>query len=110
MKTVDQVSRGVADFYDTEVRPSLVGWKGIAYGLVIGRAAANMPQIIKQYEAPLMALGILRDGKIDAEGLAAELREQMNRSGGELTIPIIGDTFTFKPPDVDALMRCIERA
>lgn len=110
MKTVDQISRGAADFYDTEVRPSLSGWKAIAYGVAVGRIAASAPQLIERYEAPLTALGILQDGLIDAEGLAAELKNQMQRSGGELTIPIIGDTFTFKPADVDALMRCIERA
>ena len=110
MKTVDQISRGVADFYDTEVRPSLSGWKAIVYGVVVGRAAANAPELIKEYETPLKALGILRDGMIDAEGLAAEMREQMNRSGGELTVHIGGDKLTFRQPDIDALMRCIERA
>lgn len=109
MKTVDQVSRGVAHFYDTEVRPSLSGWKAIAYGVAIGRIASNMPSLIEQYAPILATLGLLKDGMIDVDGLAAELKQQMERNGGELTVPIIGDTFTFKPADVDTLVRCIER-
>ena len=47
---------------------------------------------------------------IDAEGLATELRNQMSRSGGTLTVRIMNDEFVFKPQDVDSLMRYIERA
>ena len=110
MKSVDQVSRGVADFYDTEVRPSLSGWKAIAYGVAVGRIAANAPQLMAKYAGVLDALGVVKDGMVDVEGLAAELKSQMSRNGGELTVPIIGDVFTFKPADVDSLVRCIERA
>ena len=69
MKTVDQIGRGVANFFDEEVRPSLSGG-----------------------------------------GLAAEPKSQMQKNGGVLTVTIMGDTFSFRQPDVDALMRCIERA
>ena len=110
MKTVDQVSRGVANFFDTEVRPSLSGWKAIAYGVAVGRIAKGLPRLMEQYAAILVPLGIVEDGMVDVEGLAAELRSQMEKSGGELTIPIMGDAFTFKPHDVDSLARHIERA
>lgn len=111
MKTVDQVSRGAANFFDEEVRPSLQGWKSIAYGVAVGRALASLPQMIEQYAAILSPLGILKDGMIDAEGLAAELRMQMEKNNGELVVQLMGgDMFTFKPKDVDSLMRHIERA
>lgn len=110
MKTVDQVSRGVANFFDTEIRPSLSGGKGILYGIAVGRVAANAPQIINQYAAILTPLGIYKDGMIDVEGLAAELKKQMDKSGGTLSIPIMGDVFRFGAGDVDALVRHIERA
>ena len=110
MKTVDQISRGVANFFDAEVRPSLSGGKAILYGIAVGRAAANAPQMVEQYAPILSPLGILRDGKIDAEGLAAELRQQMEKNGGKLTIRLMGDEFAFSPADVDSLMRHIERA
>lgn len=110
MKTVDQVSRGAANFFDEEVRPSLQGWKSIAYGVAVGRALASLPQMIEQYAAILSPLGIYKDGMIDAEGLAAELRSQMAKSGGKLTIPVMKDEFTFTSADVDSLMRHIERA
>ena len=110
MKTADQIGRGVADFFDTEIRPSLTGFKAIAYGVAVGRVASRLPVLLDQYAAILVPMGIVQDGKVDAEGLAAELRKQMDKSGGALTFSILGDTFTFKASDVDALMRCIERA
>jgi hypothetical protein len=110
MKTVDQVSRGAADFFDEEVRPSLQGWKSIAYGVAVGRVLASLPQMVEQYAPILSPLGILKDGMIDAESLAAELKKQMDKSGGKLTIPVLKDEFTFTPADVDSLMRHIERA
>lgn len=110
MKTVDQVSRGAASFFDEEVRPSLQGWKAVAYGVVVGRVLASLPQMVEQYAAILSPLGIYRDGMIDAEGLASELRSQMAKSDGKLVIPIMKDVFTFTPNDVDSLMRHIERA
>ena len=110
MKTVDQISRGAADFFDEEVRPSLQGWKSIAYGVAVGRVLASLPQMVEQYAPILSPLGILKDGMIDAENLAAELKKQMGKSGGKLTIPVMKDEFTFTPTDVDSLMRHIERA
>ena len=110
MKTVDQIGRGVASFFDEEVRPSLPGGKQILYGIAVGRMASNMPKLMERYASVLAALGLVQDGKVDAEGLAAELRAQMAKSGGELRFDILGDTFVFKPHDVDALMRHIERA
>lgn len=110
MKTVDQISRGVANFFDEEVRPSLSGGKAILYGIAVGRIAANAPQMIEQYATVLTALGILKDGELDAEGLSEELRSQMTRNGGTLSVNVLNDTFIFKPQDVDALMRHIERA
>jgi hypothetical protein len=110
MKSVDQIARGVANFYDSEVRPSLSSGKGILYGIAVGRIAANAPNLIAQYAPILTPLGILQDNMVDVEGLAAELRSQMAKSGGQLSMTIMGDTFTFKPNDVDSLVRYIERA
>ena len=110
MKTVDQISRGVANFYDTEVRPSLSGFKAIAYGVAVGRIAGRLPALMEQYASVLAPLGVVENGMVDVEGLATELRSQMEKNGGALSIPIMGDVFTFKPHDVDTLLRCIERA
>lgn len=110
MKSVDQVSRGVASFFDEEVRPSLSGWKAIAYGLAVGRIAKGLPGMMEQYAAFLVPLGVVENGMIDVEGLAAELRSQMEKNGGELRFRVMGDEFAFKAHDVDSLMRHIERA
>lgn len=57
--------------------------------------AANAGQMIEQYAGPLGMLGIFKDGQIDVEGLAAELKRQMQSSGGALSVPIGSDVFTF---------------
>lgn len=100
----------MASFFDAEVRPSLSSGKQILYGITVGRIAANAPKLIAQYAPILSPLGILQGDMIDAEGLAAELRNQMTRSGGTLTVRIMNDEFVFKPQDVDSLLRHIERA
>lgn len=110
MKTVDQIARGVTGFYDMEMRKNLDGWKAIAYGVALGRIAANMPRLVEQYASILAPVGVLVDGKVDVEGLAAELRSQMEKGEGKLVIPIFNDVFTFTPGDVDTLLRYIERS
>ena len=104
MKPVDQVSRGVARFFDEEVRPSLSGGKAILYGIAVGRIASNAPAILSRYATILEPLAVVQ------EGLAAELKTQMQKNGGFMTVRIMQDEFTFKPQDVDALVRFIERA
>lgn len=110
MKPVDQVGRGVARFFDEEVRPSLSGGKAILYGIAVGRIASNAPAILSRYAAILEPLAVVQDNQVDVEGLAAELKTQMQKNGGFMTVRIMQDEFTFKPQDVDALVRCIERA
>jgi hypothetical protein len=110
MKSIDQVSRGVADYYDVVVRPTLTGGKAILYGLAVGRAASRAREIVGRYEDVLTMLGVYKDGMLDVEGLAAEMRAQMNKNGGVLIVPIGKDEFRFKPEDVDELVRHIEKA
>ena len=110
MKSIDQVARGVADYYDVVVRPTLTGGKAILYGLAVGRAASRAREIVGRYEDVLTMLGVYKDGMLDVEGLAAEMRAQMNKNGGVLIVPIGKDEFRFKPEDVDELVRHIEKA
>ena len=110
MKTCAQIGRGVANFFDEEVRPSLPSGKAILYGLVVARAAQKMEDIIKAFAGPLAMLGVVDDtGGIDVEALAAELKKQMEKNGGQLIVTIGKDEFVFRPREVDALMEYINR-
>lgn len=113
MKTVDQISRGVAHFFDTEVRPSLNGTKGILYGMAVGVAMNNAGKIVAQYMPTMQLMGIADgSGQIDVEALGAELKKQMRAGGGELVLNVgIGgkDQFTFRETDVDRLIEAINR-
>lgn len=111
MATVNQIAAGVAHFYDAEVRPSISGAKAIVYGVAIGMAAARPENIIGKYKPTLKTLGIMTDDEnIDVNALGAELKNQMNKSGGNLSFDIGQDTFRFNASDVDRLMDYINRA
>lgn len=110
MKPVDQVGRGVANFFDAEIRPSLSGGKAILYGVVVGRVVSNAQNLIQQYAALLSPLGLIDGNMVDVEGIAAELRKQMDKSGGSMMIRIMNDEFKFTSADVDSLLKHIERA
>ena len=111
MATVNQIAAGVAHFYDAEVRPSISGAKAIVYGVAIGMAAARPENIIGKYKPTLKMLGVMTDDEsIDVNALGAELKNQMNKSGGNLSFDIGQDTFRFNASDVDRLMDYINRA
>lgn len=55
-------------------------------------------------------MGLIHGDQIDVEGLAAEIKEQMRKNGGELVVPVMGDEFRFSATDIDSVLRHIERA
>ena len=110
MIPVDQVGRGIAVFYDEEVKPSIPDWKGMMYGVVVGRVASRLPKLIAEYAQPLLALGLAGEDGLDVEGVAADIKSQMQKNGGVMIIPLMGDKMTLRGADIDALVRCIERA
>ena len=110
MATLQQVAAGVAHYYDVVVRPSISGVKGIVYGAVVGMAAANPERIVGKYLPTLQALGIMsEDGTIDVGAVAVQLKDQMTKAGGRMTIQIGQDSMSFTPEDVDKLVDQIDR-
>lgn len=105
MATLQQVAAGVAHYYDLVVRPSISGAKGIVYGVAVGIAAANPERIAGKYLPTLRALGIMSDdGCIDVGAVAVQLKDQMAKAGGRMTIQIGQDSMSFTPDDVDKLI------
>lgn len=110
MATLQQVAAGVAHYYDVVVRPSISGAKGIVYGVAVGMAAAHPERIVGKYLPTLQALGIMsEDGNIDVGAVAVQLKDQMTRAGGRMTIQIGQDSMSFTPEDVDKLVDQIDR-
>ncbi len=111
MATVNQIAAGVAHFYDSEVRPSISGAKAILYGVAIGMAASKPDNLIGKYKPTLKTLGIMTDDEnIDVAALGAEIKNQMNRSGGYISFDVGQDTFRFNAADVDRLVDYINRS
>lgn len=110
MATLQQVAAGVAHYYDVVVRPSISGAKGIVYGVAVGMAAAHPERIVGKYLPTLQALGIMsEDGNIDVGAVAVQLKDQMTKAGGRMTIQIGQDSMSFTPEDVDKLVDQIDR-
>ena len=110
MATLKQVAAGVAHYYDVVVRPSISGAKGIVYGVAVGMAAAHPERIVGKYLPTLQALGIMsEDGNIDVGAVAVQLKDQMTKAGGRMTIQIGQDSMSFTPEDVDKLVDQIDR-
>jgi hypothetical protein len=110
MATLQQVAAGVAHYYDVVVRPSISGAKGIVYGVAVGMAAAHPERIVGKYLPTLQALGIMsEDGNIDVGAVAVQLKEQIAKAGGRMTIQIGQDSMSFTPEDVDRLIELIDR-
>lgn len=110
MATLQQVAAGVAHYYDVVVRPSISGAKGIVYGVAVGMAAAHPERIVGKYLPTLQALGIMsEDGNIDVGAVAVQLKGQMTKAGGRMTIQIGQDSMSFTPEDVDKLVDQIDR-
>lgn len=111
MATVNQIAAGVAHFFDSEVRPSISGAKAILYGVAVGMAAAKPDNLIGKYKPTLKMLGVMTDDEnVDVAALGAEIKNQMNKSGGFISFDIGQDTFRFNAADVDRLVDYINRA
>lgn len=73
-------------------------------------AAAHPERIIGKYMPMLQALGVMsEDGAIDVGAVAVQLKEQITKAGGRMTIQIGQDSMSFTPEDVDKLVDQIDR-
>lgn len=74
-------------------------------------AAANPERIVGKYLPTLQALGIMsEDGNIDVGAVAVQLKDQITKAGGRMTIQIGQDSMSFAPEDVDRLIEQIDKA
>lgn len=81
----------------------------VALGRVIDRSEDIKDALIKN--GILKTFGIINsEGEIDVEGLANDLKNQMQHKGGiELSIPLFGK-IKFVPEDIDDIHRFIREA
>lgn len=114
MVSIEQIEAGVAKYIDAELAPKIP--TDAANGQlkkVVAVAAAMYAVRSSLRKLPgnktLLAMGAVDDaGLVDADGLAAVLKEQMPAKGLKVTVPFLADmALTFHPEDLDALLQYI---
>ena len=114
MVSINQIETGVTRWLDNELMPKLPGG-GPYDGLKKAAAVAVAMYAIKRGKSALASLadssfmstiGAAKDGYIDLEGFAEEMRKQMPEDGIKISVPMIGD-MTFYRGDLDDMMRYI---
>lgn len=114
MVSINQIETGVTRWLDNELMPKLPS--GGSYdGLKKAAAVAFAMYAIKRGKTALESLadssflstiGAARDGYIDLEGFAEEMRKQIPDDGIKVSVPMIGD-MTFYRGDIDDMLRYI---
>ena len=110
MVKFEKVLDGVAKFMDKEIYPKMNDWQEVLVRIAEGRIFENR-ELVKN---ALVNNGIVRtfgvideDGYVDIEGLAADLKKEIQKKTKmKIDIPLFG-SMTFLPGDVDNLRNFI---
>lgn len=115
MVTKKQIRDGLVKFLDTELMPNL-GDQGAVKQLLIATGIGIMvrslePMIDKFAHHPMVEIfGVSdKDGNIDVDLIAEELRPNVPREGFAVDIPLVGEIKLF-PEDVDSMLRHIKNS
>lgn len=110
MVKFEKVLDGVAKFMDKEIYPGMNDWQEVLVRVVAGRIF-ECREVVKK---SLVNNGIVRtfgvideDGNVDIEGLAADIKKEIQKKTKiTVEIPMLG-SMTFHPSDVDKLRNFI---
>lgn len=115
MVTRQQIKNGLVRFMDTELMPHL-GEQSPVKQIVIATGIGIMlrslePMIDKFAHHPMVGLlGVAdKDGHIDIDLIAEELRPNIPRDGLVVDIPLVGEIKLF-PEDVDSILNHIKNS
>lgn len=106
----DKVVAGILKYLDKEIYANMNDWQEILARVAVARMVSQEDVLKRQImENPfLRTYAIVRsDGKIDVDGLAADLKKQIAAKGKiTISLPMLG-SFTFVEQDVDTLYQAI---
>lgn len=111
MVSIDKIEQGVASYLDNELMPQLQnnGWEKVVIGAAASLAIHKFGAIVAGYKDHKLVkmLGIMDDdGNVDVEALANELKQNVPKTGFDISVPIVG-TMTFHKDDIDKLYEYI---
>lgn len=107
MVSIDRIERGIAKYFDVELKEKLPpnGFERVFVGTAISIAIKRSGRIIAEMKdnKAVQMLGIMDDkGNVDIDILRDEVKNQMPESGIKVDLPLIG-MMTFKKEDIDIL-------
>ena len=112
MVTIDQATRGVAQYADNEIIPHLPTGKGIGAGIALALimdGGKSRILALKDHPAVQMMCIMDEDGKIDLDRLYNAARTRVDGKKIPWNIPVIGE-LKFDVNDVDRLYKYIQEA
>lgn len=106
----DRVINGINKYINAEIYSTMNDWQEVLARIAVSRMLGNADQL----KHSLNTNGFIRtfaimdeNGNIDVEGLARDIKKQIEAKGKvTISIPLM-PTLTFKPEDVDVLYRYI---
>lgn len=109
----DKVLRGILKYLDREVYGKMVDWQEMVARIAVSRIIGDEGKL----KQSLMNNSFVRtfsiiddDGNVDVDGLARDLKRQIEAKGKlEFSLPMLGK-FSFVTSDVDTLHRYITEA
>ena len=109
----ERVINGINRYINSEIYSTMNDWQEIIARIAVSRMIGNTEQL----KHNLTSNGFIRtfaildeNGNVDVEGLARDIRSQIE-SKGKMTISLpLMPSLTFKPEDVDVLYRYIMEA
>lgn len=107
MVSINKIEQGVAAYLDSELMPKLPnsGFEKVLAGTALSLAIRRSGNILDSYKnnKAVQMLGIMdKDGNVDVDVLAEELKKNIPTEGVKVDVPIIG-ALTFHKDDVDKL-------
>lgn len=104
MVSIDRFQNGLSNYIDREILIKLPQWKAVAFGTAAALCIRKIPDIVKSIPDPI---GIVKDGCIDIDAVAEELKKRMDNPV-QIDIPVIG-TMTIDSTEVDRLIDYMKR-
>ena len=108
--TFERVIHGINKYINAEIYSTMNDWQEVLARIAISRMIGNTDQL----KNSLLTNGFIRtfaimddEGHVDVDGIARDLRHQLEEKGKmTISLPLM-PSLTFKPEDVDVLYRYI---
>lgn len=108
--TFERVINGINKYINAEIYSTMNDWQEILARVAVSRMIGNTENLKQSLTSNgfLRTFAILDEaGNVDVEGLAKDIKNQILAKGKmTVTFPLM-PSLTFKPEDVDTLMRYI---